>query len=152
MRIYLASRYSRHIELQGYRDELEAAGHEVTSRWINGGHQIDDRGLSAQGKEEERIRFAQEDWNDLLRAECVISFSEAPRSSNSRGGRHVEHGMALAYGKRAIVVGHRENVFHCLPEVEFFPEWPEARRALAGKVALDNYEESKMPWSETMRG
>lgn len=130
MRIYLASRYSRFRELQAYRAELEAAGHAVTSRWINGDHQIDDAGLSLQAKESERIRFAQEDRDDLLSADCVVSFTEAPRSSNSRGGRHVEHGMALALGKRVIVVGHRENVFHCLPEVEFFATWQEARAAI----------------------
>lgn len=130
MRIYLASRYSRFQEMQRYRDELEAAGHVVTSRWINGDHQIDDAGLSVQAKEAERIRFASEDRDDLIAADCVVSFTEAPRSSNSRGGRHVEHGMALALGKRVIVVGHRENVFHCLPEVEFFAAWPDARGAL----------------------
>jgi len=130
MKIYLASRYSRFREMQGYRDELESAGHVVTSRWINGDHQIDDQGLSVQAKEAERIRFASEDRDDLLTADCVVSFTEAPRSSNSRGGRHVEHGMALALGKRVMVVGHRENVFHCLPEVEFFPAWQDARAAL----------------------
>jgi nucleoside 2-deoxyribosyltransferase len=127
VRIYLASRYSRYLEMQAYRADLEAAGHVVTSRWINGDHQIDDAGLSLQAKEEERIRFAQEDLHDLVTSDCVISFTEAPRSSNSRGGRHVEYGMALALGKRCIVVGHRENVFHCLPTVEFFQTWDEAR-------------------------
>lgn len=131
MKIYLASRYSRFREMQGYREELERAGHVVTSRWINGDHQIDDQGLSTQAKEAERIRFASEDRDDLVTADCVVSFTEAPRSSNSRGGRHVEHGMALALGKRTIVVGYRENVFHCLPEVEFFPAWQDARAALA---------------------
>lgn len=131
MKIYLASRYSRHVELRAYRGDLQTRGHTVTSRWINGDHQIDDQGLSAQAKESERIRFAQEDRDDLVGADCVISFTEAPRSSNSRGGRHVEHGMGLALGKRVIVVGHRENVFHCLPEVEFFKTWPEALAALA---------------------
>lgn len=130
MRIYLASRYSRFRELQGYRAELESAGHTITSRWINGDHQIDDAGLSTQAKESERIRFAQEDRDDLLGADWVVSFTEAPRSSNSRGGRHVEHGIALALGKRVVVVGHRENVFHCLPEVEFFATWKDAFAAL----------------------
>lgn len=130
MLIYLASRYSRFQEMQQHRAELERLGHTVTSRWINGDHQIDDAGLSVQAKEAERIRFAQEDQSDLIAAECVISFTEVPRSSNSRGGRHVEHGMALALGKRVIVVGHRENVFHCLPEIEFFENWPDARASL----------------------
>lgn len=126
MRIYLASRYSRFPEMQTYRAYLEECGHVVTSRWINGDHQIDDAGLSLQAKESERIRFAQEDMADLLSADCIISFTEAPRSSNSRGGRHVEHGMALVAGKRVMVIGHRENVFHCLPEVEFFARWEDA--------------------------
>ncbi|SRR6266699_3918706 len=136
MRIYLASRYSRFRELQGYRAELEAAGHTITSRWINGDHQIDDAGLSTQAKESERIRFAQEDRDDLLKADWVVSFTEAPRSSNSRGGRHVEHGFALALGKRVVVVGYRENVFHCLPEIEFFSTWEEARAALVIPAAI----------------
>ena len=36
MKIYLAARYSRREELCGYRSELEAIGHTVTSRWLNG--------------------------------------------------------------------------------------------------------------------
>ena len=123
MKIYLASRYSRFREMQKYRTHLQSIGHQITCRWINGSHQIDDAGLSSQAKEAERIRFAQEDYSDLVAADCIISFTEAPRSSNSRGGRHVEHGMALALGKRTIVVGHRENVFHCLPQVEFYLTW-----------------------------
>ena len=130
MKVYLASRYSRFEEMQGYRRELEAAGYVVTSRWIDGDHQIDDAGLSAEAKAEERTRFATEDCADLNAADLVISFTESPRSSNSRGGRHVEFGMAFAHGKRLIVVGHRENVFHCLPNVEFFSSWAEVRTAL----------------------
>jgi hypothetical protein len=33
-------------------------------------------------------------------------------------------------GKRCIVVGHRENVFHHLPFVEFYPDWDTAKQAL----------------------
>ena len=131
MRIYLASRYSRFRELQEYRAQLEAIGHTVTSRWINGDHQIDDAGLSAQAKESERIRFAQEDRDDLFGADCIISFTEPPRSNHSRGGRHVEHGMALALGKKVIVIHYRENIFHCLPEIEFYATWQAALAALS---------------------
>jgi len=38
LRIYLASRLSRIKELQYYREQLEAKGHTVTSRWLNGDH------------------------------------------------------------------------------------------------------------------
>lgn len=138
-KIYLAARYSRHTEMQGYAAELRAAGHTVTSRWINGSHQVMLNGepLGAEREamfesghtsmENQRREFAGHDWDDLMAADIVISFTEQPRMvSNSRGGRHVEFGAALAAGKRCIVVGWRENVFHCLPTVEFCHTWPEA--------------------------
>ncbi len=131
MKIYLASRYSRRTELCGYRKQLEDAGYRVTARWLDGNHQIDDQGLSAEAKAEERTRFACEDWADLLTADICISFTETPRGTNSRGGRHVEFGAALAHGIRSIVVGYRENVFYCLPLVEFYPTWEECLHVLS---------------------
>jgi len=130
-KVYLAARYSRREELCGYRSHLETLGYVVTSRWLNGNHQIDDAGLSVEAKAAERERFACEDWNDLMEADICISFTETPRSSNSRGGRHVEYGAALAKGARCLVVGPRENVFHCLPEVEVYEEWGAAPRRLS---------------------
>lgn len=131
MKFYLAARYSRFQEMQTYRDHLLISGHEVTSRWIEGNHQIDDAGLSLQAKEEERVRFALEDLSDLISADCIIAFTEEPRSSNSRGGRHVEFGIAVASQKKLIVVGFRENVFYCLPDVEFYEKWSEALTELS---------------------
>ncbi len=63
------------------------------------------------------------DWADMMASDCVISFSEEPRKTTTRGGRPVEFGGALAAGKRCIVIGWRENVFHCLQSVEFFDDW-----------------------------
>jgi nucleoside 2-deoxyribosyltransferase len=123
MKIYLAARYSRHKELQSVRTDLEKLGHIVTSRWINDDHQISDDGLSAQAKESERIRFATEDFSDLCEADAIIAFTEAPRSTTSRGGRHVELGMAMGRGMRIIIVGPRENVFCCLPTVEWYDNY-----------------------------
>lgn len=126
MKIYLAARYSRFPEMQRHRAQLEARGHTVTSRWINGDHEGPPEIAQA-----ERTRYAEEDFADLIAAEVVISFTEKPReTSTSRGGRHVEFGIALATGKQCIVVGHRENVFHCLPEVEFYETWEAALETL----------------------
>ena len=140
--VYLAARYSRREELCRYRDHLHAMGWEVTSRWLNGEHQISDAGLAALGPTSEalvegednqsedaialRTRFAVEDWADVKKAAVVVSFTEQPRSSASRGGRHVEFGAALAQGKTCLVVGPRENVFHCMPDVQVYAEWPHA--------------------------
>jgi hypothetical protein len=123
MKVYLASRYSRREELCKVREDLQKLGFEVTSRWLNGNHQIDDQGLSVEAKSAERLRFAIEDWHDLMAADMCISFTESPRSTNSRGGRHVEFGAALASGKMCFVVGPRENVFHCLPTVHVCDSW-----------------------------
>lgn len=131
MNVYLAARYSRFREMQGCRTIIEALGHMVTSRWINGDH--DYKGEASPAAE--RLRFAQEDWDDLIAADCVVSFTEEPGKAGgrNRGGRHVEFGAGLALGKRMVVVGYRENVFHELPTVEFHETWGGFVRSLAGE-------------------
>lgn len=135
MKIYLAARYSRYPEMQQYAEQLQALGHTVTSRWIAGNHQISDAGLSEEGSQAERVRFAEEDFFDLVQADAVISFTEEPRSLNSsRGGRHVEFGMAIAFEKWCAVVGWRENIFHCMEEVNFYPTWEECLKQFQGDL------------------
>jgi len=135
-RIYLAARYTRHIELQTYALALEAHGYTITSRWIKGGHQITDDGLSAEGTAAQRVQFAVEDWEDLVNADISIHFTEKPRTGPTRGGRHVEYGIALARKQRVIVVGYRENIFHCLPVVEFCETWAECLQQLEKEAAV----------------
>ena len=139
MKIYLAARYSRIKELNGYRALLEESGYIVTSRWLNGDWQSHgyDAYQIARGDEldlypEKAALFAKDDVEDINAAHIILCFSEEPRTGKSgRGGRHIELGLALALGKRAIVIGPRENVFHCLPEVEHFPTWDAFLRSQA---------------------
>lgn len=136
VKIYLAARYSRREELCAYRKSLQSMGFNVEARWLDGKHQLSDRGIpigdtgealvegvddgSTQVRNAElRAKFAQDDWEDVSTADVVINFTEPPRSNASRGGRHVECGIALARNVRVIVVGYRENIFHWLPQVEF---------------------------------
>ena len=42
MKAYLASRYSRHQEMQKARNELEKRGHTITSRWIDEDKELSD--------------------------------------------------------------------------------------------------------------
>ena len=118
-KVYLAARYSRFPEMQRYEQVLRTIGMEVTSRWIEGGHEMRD-GLPNSAQEHECIRFANEDIEDLIAADTVICFTEPPNTDARRGGRHVEMGYALALNKRVIVIGYRENVFCHLPQVEFW--------------------------------
>lgn len=138
MRYYFAARYSRHAELAGYRDQLLASvpAAEVTSRWID---QHD--GELEQSYTPERLnadpeacwKHGQHDLNDLDEAGAIVSFTGA--GGGGKGGRHIEHGYAIAacegiaartgrtLAVRLIVVGPRENIFHCHPATEVFPDF-----------------------------
>jgi len=150
MKIYLAARYSRRIELCRYRFQLHTLGHQVTSRWLDGAHQIGDAGQPIGDAGEAlvegdagaadvqsailRERFATEDVLDVQAADLLIAFTEPPRSGASRGGRHVELGLALGQKRTVWVVGPRENIFCWLPQVRHFPTWDECRQALRTEV------------------
>lgn len=116
MHIYLMARYSRHLEMQAVAYALMDVGHQITSRWIWGAHQASDAAIATRELGDFERQLAHEDWMDLKAAECCIGFSE-PLRTPSRGGRHVELGLALAWGKRIIVVGGAEHVFHALPQI-----------------------------------
>lgn len=152
IQVYLAARYSRRLELCVYRSALEQMGFMVQARWLNGGHQLDAVGtpigdsgealVEAGGEEAARLcaRFASDDLEDVVMADLLIAFTEEPRSTATRGGRHVEFGIALAQGKRTLIVGPRENIFYWLDTVEQVRTWSEAlpilQRTIDGFKAL----------------
>ena len=131
MRIYLAARYSRRLELCGYRDRLQMIGHVVQAVWLGGSHQIGDhrvpiredgealveRGDGFILASELRQKFAHENFLDIGRCDLLISFTEPPRSNESH--RHVELGIALGMMKQVIVVGYRENLFCWHKDIRF---------------------------------
>ena len=121
--VYLAARYSRRLEVISYREELEEWGYAVQARWLSGDHQLEDNGAPVG-------ETANQSLEDVNVADIVILFTEPPRSKRNRGGRHVAFGMALANNARVIVVGYRENIFHWLPCVEFYPTWAAASAVL----------------------
>lgn len=131
MRIYLAARNYRLDELRGYADDLRTMGHEVTSRWLQGRHQA-----PASLDHPQWASIAQEDVDDLAAADALISITEPSRGGG--GGRHVEFGLGLAWGKRMLLVGAAENLFHTLPSVEAYPTWEAALAGLRSEGAESN--------------
>lgn len=136
-KVYLAARYSRDEEMRGVRAVLMALGYEVTSRWIDchegkypGSFTCerlnDDPGYCAA--------VGRKDVEDLAAADTVVSFTSP--GGGGKGGRHVEFGLALGLDKRLIIVGPRENVFHTLPRVQWYPDWPSLVMALVPPLGV----------------
>lgn len=125
VRCYLAARFSRQHELAGYAAGLRELGIETTSRWLTGVHDwtgtpdhlipIPDQG-----------RFAQDDLDDIDRADVLVFFGGEPFEYGARGGACVEMGYALGIGMPVVVVGPVQNVFCALPDVIRCETWVEA--------------------------
>lgn len=139
MRYYFAGAYARRAELEAYAAHLKfgPAGAEVVSRWLTDPQEGLDAGFSAgqlttPAAVETAWRYGQHDVEDLSSADAIVSFT----GDGFRGGRHVEHGIAISYHDnhpwdlshrtepiRLIVVGPREHVFHCHPATEVFADF-----------------------------
>lgn len=134
MNIYIAARFSRRHEAHALAKELTKRGHHIASRWVRpDADHVLPTGLSREAAAAERRRFAEEDFDDVVAADCMVSLMEEPRN-NSRGGRHVEFGMGYVLGHRMIIIGPRETVFHHLREVEHFASIEDFLESL-GEVA-----------------
>jgi hypothetical protein len=94
---------------------LRSFGIEVTSTWLT--ETGDPNGSMKDTPEDFCKMVARQDVEDILRADDFVIFTVDTDTPTRRGGRHVETGIALASGKRAIVCGPRENVFHFLSGV-----------------------------------
>jgi len=67
-KIYLAARFGRRFELRTYREDLEKAGHFVTSRWLDIVAENDNPAAQAH--------CAEIDMQDLKAADTLIAFTE----------------------------------------------------------------------------
>lgn len=115
--VYLAASFERKHELREYRAQLEAAGFEVTSRWLV--EPDDDVPYTDQDMRERALI----DLEDVRRSRVVVVFTDPREKPRPGGGRHTELGLAIAWEKVVLTVGPREQVFHFLPQVANFPDW-----------------------------
>lgn len=133
---YFAGAYSRRAELERYADEFVGLQLGfVASTWLTDPQDGLDAGFSADGLTTPETvaaawKYGRRDIDDLSRSSAIVSFT----GEGARGGRHIEHGWAMAWamtmgsdtsrdGMRLIVVGPREHVFHCHPDTEVYPDF-----------------------------
>lgn len=109
MKIYTAARYARREEILEYAKLLQQAGHTVTANWTKG---------DEEGKTLEQVAIM--DFDDVVRADMVLVFTDPKGSSQTGGGRHTELGFGYALKKHIWLVGELEQVFHSLPGVRRF--------------------------------
>ncbi len=131
-RVYLAGRFSRRDEFKAIAEQISAAGHEVTSRWLYS----EDHHLELDRRQLPAVAAAARDLDDVRAATVCIAFTEEPDGPQGRGGRHVELGAAIALGLRVIVVGDPEHIFHLLPSVAQVGSVDDALAVLDGAVAV----------------
>ena len=128
MKLYLAAQYSWKDQIKGYAKELEAAGYEITSTWLH-----ERKGASTELTQLSN-RFLREhaaiDLRDIEAADAVVFFSVGPTELTKRGGRHVEFGLAYALGKKIVVCGPKENIFHYLDDVIHFNNFEDLLKAV----------------------
>jgi hypothetical protein len=124
MKIYLAARYSLKNEIREKAQDLINLGIEVTSSWLQEPHNPNIQ--LTEVSDELNSFYARQDIEDIRRAEWLVLFSQSPTLPGVRGGRHVEFGYALGLGKKLMVVGPKENIFHHLPNVIQVDTWEKA--------------------------
>lgn len=123
--IYLAAAFARRPEIARYAAGLRRDGITVVSSWHDGIHDVTPEALLTQAQ---RRALAERDRDDLEHAGLLVLFGDAPGCYEGAGGKFVEYGYALAMAIPILIVGHRESVYGCLPEVVFAPD-PEAALA-----------------------
>src|SRR5579863_2234769 len=111
MKFYIAGKFEQRFKFREYREQLEALGHSVTSRWLNHGPEI--KPLDVKNSLLGIKSDAHNDLEDIYNGDSGQTFT-----TEERGGRHVELGYKLAlkelYAERRVIilVGKKTNIFH----------------------------------------
>jgi hypothetical protein len=114
MKIYVATKFEKYVYAKEVISHLKAAGHTITHDWTDKAHEV----FSTQQDPDSEVEH---DWPAIGRAElegvmaadvCVVLFPCVE-------GAHVELGIALGAGRRAVLVGKpsRPLPFYYVPGV-----------------------------------
>ena len=111
--IYVAAPWKDKEYAKQVAKQFEAAGFEVTSRWINFHEDkpADQSGLSYSL--DVLQNEGMQDIDDVYRADFFCLLNTQKRGEET-SGKAVETGLAIAKGKIVVMVGEPSNIFHTL--------------------------------------
>ncbi|MDQ3539167.1 MAG: hypothetical protein M3440_00625 [Chloroflexota bacterium] len=135
LNIYLAAAFARKAEIAHDASLLRRAGLGIASTWHDAPHDLTPE---AELTYPQRARLAERDRDDLERAAVLVLYGDAPGAYAGSGGKFVEFGYALALDLHIVIIGHRESVYGCLPEIVFCETTDAARIYLAGLTIRSN--------------
>lgn len=124
MRLYLAAAYVARDTIRKNLLPEWPERHPIKASWLLEEHDIYSGTVGAAlAQPEEYVRHhTTNDFVEIQDASAVLlltesiqrtlpGMAEVPSALFTTGGRHVECGFALAYGRPVVTVGHPENVF-----------------------------------------
>ena len=114
MRIYIAASYPRKDEAIRLSTALSNKKNNIVSSWLF----ANEEGYSINENKEDKIKrmrkCAIRDLKEIKYCDMLVCFTG---DNLTHGGRHTELGAALALGKRVVIIGKEESVFHYHPYV-----------------------------------
>lgn len=136
MKFYLAAQYSRKLEIQRFAEHLQSLGHVITSTWTSRPTRVVPQNTTPFKDPGSFADEAADDVREIRECDVLLLFSESPLLGIPRGCRHVESGIAIGCGKRVIVIGPHENIFHCLREITVVANFQELLEIIASDAEI----------------
>lgn len=111
---YIASAFTRKEEMRYIRSTMQAAGFNVVADWLDEPAESDDTAPT----DEYREACALLDLKNVNECDVFVCFIGGVGS-----GHHTELGLALCGGKRIVLIGKKNNIFHYLPLLDYFTDF-----------------------------
>lgn len=135
MKIYPAAPFSFRVAMRELASDLKAEGHTVTASWLSEDSKDDDGDVRLYAE------FWERDVADIKAADALLAYIPEPARMSIRGTVLVEIGVALALGKRVVIVSNRERKDLPLPAKDpcvLVPTFAVARAVLNCELKVES--------------
>ena len=119
MRVYLAARFEQKEELKALVPLLAEHNLRVQARWLD--EKVSPTSQLSDLTPAYCAEQAEVDLEDIRACDIFVFFGDAV-AKTTRGGKHFEAGYASGLGKRIVVVGPPENIFHYLDGIVHYSD------------------------------